>query len=147
MKLQIKRLPHGAAFKLPYYATEDSAGLDLIAAIEAPIILKPLARQLIPTGLALALPKGYEGQIRPRSGLAFKHGVTVLNSPGTIDSDYRGEVKILLINLGSEDFAITPAMRLAQLVVSKYQKVSFTEVSELSETVREEGGFGSTGTN
>ena len=143
--IQIKILSHGNKEWLPAYATDHSAGTDLCAAISEDIVLKPMQRKLIPTGLAMAIPVGYEAQVRPRSGLAIKHGITVLNSPGTIDSDYRGEVQVILANLGSEDFTITKGMRIAQMVISKYEKVSFDIVDELSETARGTGGFGSTG--
>ncbi|HOU46181.1 MAG TPA: dUTP diphosphatase [Chitinophagales bacterium] len=130
---------------LPQYETSGSAGVDLRAQLQEPVMLKPLQRALIPTGLYLELPDGYEAQIRPRSGLALKKGVTVLNSPGTIDSDYRGEIKIILINLSNETTIINTGERIAQLIVSKYEKVSFKEVDELNETERGEGGFGHTG--
>ncbi|MFZ4762940.1 MAG: dUTP diphosphatase [Alphaproteobacteria bacterium] len=146
IKLLIKRLPHGQGLDLPCYATSLSAGLDLQAAIEVDIILAPQARMLIPTGFCIALPEDYEAQIRPRSGLAFKNGVTVLNSPGTIDADYRGEVKILLINLSNEPFTITRGTRIAQMVIAPVARVSLKETEDLPETVRGHGGFGSTGT-
>ncbi len=130
---------------LPQYETSGSAGVDLRAQLQEPVMLKPLQRALIPTGLYLELPDSYEAQIRPRSGLALKKGVTVLNSPGTIDSDYRGEIKIILINLSNETTIINTGERIAQLIVSKYEKVSFKEVDELNETERGEGGFGHTG--
>jgi dUTP pyrophosphatase len=141
----ITLLPHGAALLLPHYATTGSAGMDIMAAIAAPRILKPLERALIPAGFALALPEGYEAQIRPRSGLALKHGITCLNSPGTIDADYRGEVAALLINLGDTDFVIEPAMRIAQMVIAPVSQVAWQQVNSLPSTVRGEGGFGSTG--
>jgi len=130
---------------LPEYATEASAGMDLRANISDPIILKPLERHLIPTGLFIELPVGYEAQIRPRSGLAFKHGITVLNSPGTIDADYRGEIKVLLINLSNENFVINDGERIAQMVIAKHEKIDWHVVESLEETVRGSGGFGSTG--
>ncbi|HQG38991.1 MAG TPA: dUTP diphosphatase [Chitinophagales bacterium] len=130
---------------LPQYETSGSAGVDLRAQLQEPVMLKPLQRALIPTGLYLELPDGYEAQIRPRSGLALKKGVTVLNSPGTIDSDYRGEIKIILINLSNETTIINTGERIAQLIVAKYEKVSFKDVDELNETERGEGGFGHTG--
>ena len=130
---------------LPTYETEGSAGVDLRAQLQEPVMLKPLQRALIPTGLFVELPDGYEAQVRPRSGLALKNGVTVLNSPGTIDSDYRGEIKIILINLSNETTIINTGERIAQLIISKYEKVSFKEVDELNETKRGEGGFGHTG--
>jgi len=130
---------------LPQYETSGSAGVDLRAQLQEPVMLKPLQRALIPTGLFIELPDGYEAQVRPRSGLALKKGVTVLNSPGTIDSDYRGEIKIILINLSNETTVINTGERIAQLIVAKYEKVSFKEVDELNETERGEGGFGHTG--
>jgi dUTP pyrophosphatase len=130
---------------LPFYATELSAGMDLSAAILEPRVIKPFAREIIPTGIAIALPQGYEAQIRTRSGLAAKNGVAVLNSPGTIDADYRGEIKVVLINLGQEDFTVTPGLRVAQMVVAPFCKVSFQETSNLEETQRGQQGFGSTG--
>lgn len=130
---------------LPQYATALSAGVDLEAAVDAPMTLKPGERALVPTGLAMALPAGYEAQIRPRSGLAFKNGVTVLNSPGTIDADYRGEVKVLLINHGQQDFVIERGMRVAQMVIAQFTQVSWGVVDNLDETARGAGGFGSTG--
>ncbi len=130
---------------LPKYETIHSAGLDLRANIDSEIILKPLERALIPTGLYIELPIGYEAQIRPRSGLAFKHGITVLNSPGTIDADYRGEIKILLINLSNENFSIQPSERIAQMIVAKHEQIVWKAVEELSDTERGEGGYGSTG--
>ena len=131
---------------LPNYATEFSAGLDLRANIDSPIELKPLDRQLIPTGLFIELNKGYEAQIRPRSGLAFKNGITVLNSPGTIDADYRGEIKVLLVNLSNATFIINDGERIAQMIISKHEQIIWEEVQTISETLRGEGGFGHTGT-
>lgn len=131
--------------ELPQYATELSAGLDLRANIDLPIELKPLERKLISTGLFIALPQGYEAQIRPRSGLAFKNGITVLNSPGTIDADYRGEIKVLLVNLSNEMFLINDGERVAQMVIAKHEQIEWKEVISLSETERGEGGFGHTG--
>lgn len=145
LRLAFRRLPHGAGLPLPSYATAESAGLDLMAAVEAPIELLPLSRALVPTGLALALPPGFEAQVRPRSGLALRHGITVLNAPGTIDADYRGEIGVLLINLGAEPFAIRRGERIAQLVVARVERVEFEAAEGLSETARGEGGFGSTG--
>ena len=144
--VSITQLPNAKGLNLPRYATELSAGVDLEAAVDAPVTLKPGERQLIPTGLAIALPEGYEAQVRPRSGLAFKNGVTVLNSPGTIDADYRGEVKVILANLGTEPFTVERGMRVAQMVVAQYTRVSFNLVEQLDETARGAGGFGSTGT-
>jgi len=144
LTVKIKKLKECA--KLPHYASLEAAGADLRACIEKPIALHPGERMLIPTGFSMELPYGWEAQIRPRSGLAFKHGITVLNAPGTIDSDYRGEVKVLLINLGNEPFIIEPGMRIAQMVIAPVQQAKFIEVEELSESHRGEGGFGSTGT-
>lgn len=145
--LKLKRLAHGEEMDLPAYETAGSAGMDLRAAVEdgAPITLAPGARVLVPTGLILEIPEGFEAQIRPRSGLAFKNGVTCLNTPGTIDSDYRGEVKVLLVNLGDQDFVITRGMRIAQMVIAPVTQVRVTEVTETSDTARGVGGFGSTG--
>ena len=130
---------------LPAYATPQSAGMDLWANISQPVTLRPMERRLIPTGLYIALPQGYEAQIRPRSGLALKHGVTVLNSPGTIDADYRGELMVLLVNLSAEDFVVNDGERIAQMVVARHETVDFAEVSELDETERGAGGYGHTG--
>lgn len=141
----ITRLPHAEGLNLPKYATSMSAGVDLEAAVTAPVTLKPGERTLIETGLAIALPEGYEAQVRPRSGLAFKNGVTVLNSPGTIDADYRGEIKVILANLGTENFTIERGMRVAQMIVAPYSQVSWDVVETLDTTERGAGGFGSTG--
>lgn len=130
---------------LPEYATSQSAGLDLRANIESPITLKPLERRLIPTGLRIALPEGYEAQVRPRSGLALKHGITVLNTPGTIDADYRGELMVLLVNLSNEDFVINAGERIAQMIITKYETVVWEPVDLLDKTERGEGGYGHTG--
>ena len=130
---------------LPQYATPQSAGMDLRANLDEPVTLKPLQRRLIPTGLHMALPPGYEAQVRPRSGLALKKGITVLNSPGTIDADYRGEVGVLLINLSDEAFVVNDGERIAQMVIAKHEKADFIEVEVLDETVRGEGGYGHTG--
>ncbi len=145
--VRVQRLPHGEDLPLPCYQSEHAAGLDLIAALpeDAPIELEPSDRALVPTGLLIELPQGYEAQVRPRSGLALKHGVTVLNSPGTIDSDYRGEVKVLLINLGAETFLIERGDRIAQLVVSPVSHVEIVASDTLGGTARGQGGFGSTG--
>ncbi len=132
---------------LPNYATQYSAGVDLRADLESPIEVKPLERKLISTGLFIELPEGYEAQIRPRSGLAFKNGITVLNSPGTIDADYRGEIKVLLVNLSNEKFLINDGERVAQMVIAKHETATFNQVEILNETVRGEGGFGHTGKN
>ncbi len=134
-----------SAFDLPAYATEGAAGLDIRANITEAIVLSPLERQLIPTGLFVAIPMGYEIQIRPRSGLAFKHGITVLNTPGTIDADYRGEIKVLLVNLSNEPFSIEPGERIAQMVLAKHETLSWKTTEELPSTERGAGGFGSTG--
>jgi dUTP pyrophosphatase len=136
--VQFLRLPHGAGLDLPRYESAGSAGMDLRAAVDEPVILQPGERHAVPTGLAMALPDGFEGQVRPRSGLALKNGVTCLNTPGTIDSDYRGEVKVILVNLGAEPFEITRGMRITQATI--------VEVTSLEETARGSGGFGSTGT-
>jgi dUTP pyrophosphatase len=130
---------------LPAYATSQSAGMDLRADIQEAITLSPMDRQLVPTGLRIALPAGFEAQVRPRSGLALKHGVTVLNSPGTIDADYRGELKVLLVNLSREDFVINPGERIAQLVIARHEVAQWEAVEELDETERGEGGYGHTG--
>lgn len=130
---------------LPRYATAQSAGMDLRANLDAPIVLRPMQRQLVPTGLHIALADGYEAQVRPRSGLALKHGITVLNTPGTIDADYRGEVKVLLVNFSDEEFVINDGERIAQMVISRYEQASFEQVDELDETDRGSGGYGHTG--
>jgi dUTP pyrophosphatase len=145
--IRIMRLPHGRDLPLPSYQSALAAGLDLIAAVpaDAPLMLAPGARALIPTGIAIALPPGTEAQVRPRSGLAVKHGLTVLNAPGTIDADYRGELQILLVNLGGEPVAITRGMRIAQLVIATMACATLQEVEFLNETTRSKGGFGSTG--
>ena len=145
VEIAVKRLPHNADLPLPAYETAQSAGMDLAAATEEPITLAPGSRVMVPTGLAIALPDGYEAQVRPRSGLAARNGVTVLNTPGTIDADYRGEVKVILINLGDETFEIERGMRIAQMVVSPVTQAAFSEAAELPETARGTGGFGSTG--
>jgi dUTP pyrophosphatase len=145
--LSLIRLPHGAGLELPAYETKGAAGMDLRAAVDedVPLTLQPGSRALVPTGLIFEIPWGYEGQIRPRSGLAFKNGLTCLNTPGTIDSDYRGEVKVLLINLGDQPFVVTRGMRIAQLVAAPVSSVALSEVFSLEETSRGTGGFGSTG--
>lgn len=145
IQVKITKLVHGLDLPLPAYASEQAAGADLMAAVDNDIILVPSARRLIPAGIALALPEGFEAQIRPRSGLALKNGVTLLNSPGTIDSDYRGEIKILLINLGHENFIITRGMRIAQLVIAPVAKAQWRQVEMLDDTPRSVNGFGSTG--
>ncbi len=131
--------------QLPAYATEQSAGMDIRANIDSPIVLHPMERKLIPTGLRIAIPAGYECQVRPRSGLALKHGITVLNSPGTIDADYRGELGVLLVNLSNEDFVINDGERIAQLVFAKHEQCVFVEVKTLDATERGDGGYGHTG--
>lgn len=131
--------------RLPEYATPSSAGMDLKANTTEPIVLGPLERQMIPTGIYIGLPEGYEAQVRPRSGLAAKYGVTVANAPGTVDADYRGEIKVILINLSNEKFVVNPGDRIAQLVIAKYERVEWDEVATLDETERGEGGFGHTG--
>jgi dUTP pyrophosphatase len=142
MKVQVVNKGHQP---LPAYATVQSAGMDLRANIDEPIVLKPLERRLIPTGLHIALPAGYEAQVRPRSGLALKKGITVLNSPGTIDADYRGEVGVLLINLSQEDFVVNDGERIAQMVIARHEQAEFVEVDVLDETERGDGGYGHTG--
>ena len=147
LAVKINVLPHGIDLPLPTYHSPQAAGADLAAAvpIDTPVILEPGTFRLVPAGFAMALPTGYEAQIRPRSGLAFKHGVTVLNSPGTIDADYRGEVKVLLINHGPERFEITRGMRIAQMIIASVTKVQFEARDELDDSERGSGGFGSTG--
>ena len=147
LTLPILRLPHVADLPLPTYQTVDAAGMDLAAALASgeAIVLPPLGRALVPTGLVFQIPHGYEGQVRPRSGLAVKNGITVLNAPGTIDSDYRGEVTAILLNHGSEPFAIQRGMKIAQLIVAAYARVEWSEVTQLKDTLRGTGGFGSTG--
>ena len=139
------KIVNKSAYPLPEYATALSAGLDLKANITEPVTLKPLERILVPTGLFIALPEGTEAQVRPRSGLAAKYGITVLNSPGTIDADYRGEIKVILVNLSNEPFVINPGERIAQMVVARFERAQWVEVQELDSTERGEGGFGSTG--
>jgi deoxyuridine 5''-triphosphate nucleotidohydrolase (dut) len=145
--LRIRRLAHAADLPLPRYETAGAAGMDLIAANpeDAPLVLAPLARALVPTGLAIQLEPGYEAQIRPRSGLALRHGITVLNAPGTVDSDYRGEVQVLLVNLGQENFTVTRGLRIAQMVVAPVTRVEPVAVEAIEDTPRAAGGFGSTG--
>jgi len=146
LSIAITTLPHAAGLGLPAYATEHAAGMDLCAAIANDVVVEPGRRVLVPTGLAIALPEGYEAQVRPRSGLALKHGITVLNSPGTIDADYRGEVQVILANLGTEAFTVTRGMRIAQMVVASHARVAWQEVAALPDSARGSGGFGSTGT-
>jgi dUTP pyrophosphatase len=145
LPIRVRRLPHGANLPLPTYATAGAAGMDLLAAVDAPVVLQPLARALIPTGLSIALPPGHELQIRPRSGLALRHGIVLPNSPGTIDEDYRGELQIILLNMGSEPFAVERGMRVAQAVLAPVVRASWLEVDDLDATARSAGGFGSTG--
>ena len=145
LQVPLQRLPHGRDLPLPRYASEDAAGLDLLAAVDAAIELAPGARRLIPTGVAIALPPGFEAQIRPRSGLALKHGIGLLNSPGTIDADYRGEIGVILINHGEAPFAIARGDRIAQLVVAPVTRLAWTEADTLPQSERGKGGFGSTG--
>ena len=145
VKVKLLPLEHAVGLQLPTYATEQSAGMDLSAAIEEAVELGTGERALIPTGLSIALPPGYEAQIRPRSGLAVKHGVTVLNSPGTVDADYRGEIKVILVNHGKEASTVERGMRIAQMVVERYETVGWKVVNSLEETDRGDGGFGSTG--
>ncbi len=142
--VQVKVINKGGQ-PLPTYATTQSAGMDLRADIDSPITLKPMERRLIPTGLYIALPKGYEAQVRPRSGLALKHGITVLNTPGTVDADYRGELMVLLINFSAEDFIINAGERIAQMVIARHEQAEFVEVEVLDETERGAGGYGHTG--
>jgi dUTP pyrophosphatase len=144
--LKIKKLENLKDLPLPKYETSGSAGMDLLAAIDEPIVIKPSEIKLVKTGIAIALEKGFEAQVRPRSGLALKNGITVLNSPGTVDSDYRGEVCAILINHSQVDFTITRGMRIAQMVIAKHEQAVITEVEDLDETARGTGGFGSTGT-
>lgn len=139
------RIVNSSTHELPKYETEASAGMDLRANLNKPIVLKPLERALIPTGLFLELPVGYEAQVRPRSGLAIKHGITVLNTPGTIDADYRGEVKVILVNLSDQQFEIADGERIAQMIISEHEQAIWEEVDKLSETTRGAGGFGHTG--
>lgn len=146
IEVAVTRLEHNPDLPLPAYETAQSAGMDLAAAIDEPLTLAPGARALIPTGLAIALPAGYEAQVRPRSGLAARNGITVLNTPGTVDADYRGEVKVILINLGDAAFEIERGMRIAQMVIAPVTQALLAEVAELPETARGSGGFGSTGT-
>jgi dUTP pyrophosphatase len=145
-QVQLKKLPGNEDVLLPQRMSEMASGLDLHAAVTEPVVLHPGERKLIPTGFAMSMPAGLEAQIRPRSGLAFKHGITCLNSPGTVDADYRGEVKVLLINLGQEPFTITRNERIAQMVIQTVPPIELLEVEELSDTVRGTGGFGHTGT-
>lgn len=140
------RIVNASDNPLPAYETAFSAGMDLRAWLQAPVVMKPLERALIPTGLFIELPAGHEAQVRPRSGLAAKHGITVLNTPGTIDADYRGEIKVIMVNLSQLDYTIQPGDRIAQMVIARHERVSLTAVEELSQTTRGAGGFGHTGT-
>jgi dUTP pyrophosphatase len=146
VEVAIRRLPHGADLPLPAYETAGSAGVDLLAAVESEVTIQSGERLLVPSGIAIALPVGYEAQIRPRSGLAAKHGITLLNAPGTIDADYRGEIKVILANLSAEPFTVTRGMRIAQMVVAPVSRVVWSAAETLDETDRGVGGFGSTGT-
>jgi dUTP pyrophosphatase len=143
--VEVQVLPHAADLPLPRYETEHAAGMDLRAAVDQPLVLQPGERAGIPTGLRIALPPGYEAQVRPRSGLAARHGITMVNTPGTIDADYRGEVTVLLVNLGQEPFTVSRGDRIAQMVVAPVSRVQWEQVDELGETARGEGGFGHTG--
>lgn len=143
--VRIMQDAHAKDLPLPKYMSDSAAGMDIVAAVTEDIILKPGDIKLIPTGLRIALPEGYEAQIRPRSGLALKHGITLLNTPGTIDADYRGEIGIIVINAGHEDFAVSRGLRIAQMVINRYERANLIEVQSLDETARGEGGFGHTG--
>jgi dUTP pyrophosphatase len=143
--IQIKKLSHASDLPLPSYATLHSAGMDLLAAIEESVVIAPMKRFLVPTGIAIALPEGYEAQVRSRSGLAYKHGISVINSPGTIDSDYRGEIFVPLINLSDEKYMIERGMRIAQMIISQFTTVSWNITDNLDVTIRNNAGFGSTG--
>jgi len=145
LKIQILRLPHGEGVPLPKYMSHSASGMDLYAAVDGEVVLKPGERKLIPTGFKMALPEGYEAQVRPRSGLAVKNGISVLNTPGTIDEDYRGEVGVILVNHGQEDFKVKRSDRIAQMVINKVEQADIEEVKSLSETHRSTGGFGHTG--
>jgi dUTP pyrophosphatase len=146
--IALQRLPHSDGLPLPHYQSALAAGLDLIAAVasDAPVVIAPGERALIPTGIAIALPPGYEAQVRPRSGLALRHGITVLNSPGTIDADYRGEIQVILVNLGRDSFTVERGARVAQMIIAATMRVDIREVASLDETTRGARGFGSTGT-
>lgn len=146
VEVAVTRLPHGADLELPSYETDDAAGMDLRAAVTDDVLLAPGERALIPTGLAIALPSGYEAQVRPRSGLALRNGISLVNSPGTIDADYRGEVGVIVINHGSEVFTVDRGMRIAQMVITPVTQATWLETDNLSDTARGAGGFGSTGT-
>lgn len=143
--MKVVKIVNKSRHQLPQYSTACSAGMDLRANIDSPIVLRPFQRALVPTGLFISLPEGYEAQVRPRSGLAFKHGITVLNTPGTIDADYRGEIGVILVNLGQEDFVVNDGERIAQMVVARYEQVELLAVETLDETERGAGGFGHSG--
>jgi dUTP pyrophosphatase len=145
VRVLIKTLAHGEGLPAPHYATAGSAGLDLCAATGQDMLLAPGQRAAVPTGIAIELPQGVEAQVRPRSGLALKHGITCLNTPGTVDSDYRGEIKVILVNLGQENFTISRGMKIAQMVIARHEQAQLVAVAELSDSARGEGGFGSTG--
>ena len=145
MNIAIQRLPHAQDLPLPAYGSDGAAGLDLLAAVDRELVLQPGSIAAVPTGIAIALPHGFEAQVRPRSGLALKNGITVLNAPGTVDCDYRGEVKVILINHGREPFSVTRGAKIAQLIVAPYTRIAWQEADSLSETQRGEKGFGSTG--
>lgn len=147
LSINVQRLEHGKGLPLPAYESASAAGLDLLAAVpaERPLLLPAGGRALVPTGIAVELPEGFEGQVRPRSGIAVRHGITILNAPGTIDADYRGEIMVLLVNLGTEPFAVERGMRIAQLIVAPVARAELRQVASLSETARGGGGFGSTG--
>ena len=147
LKITVARLPHGEGLPLPAYATAGAAGMDLIAAVSAPLTIPPGGRVLVPTGLRIALPPGYEMQVRPRSGLALKHGIVLPNSPGTVDEDYRGELQVIVMNAGDAAFTVERGMRIAQAIVAPVVRVAWREVAAIDETARGEGGFGSTGTH
>ncbi len=146
VEIQVVRLPHAEGLPLPSYATPGAAGMDLLAAVTAPLVIPPGGRTLVPTGLRIALPHGHELQVRPRSGLALKHGITMPNTPGTVDEDYRGELQVIVMNAGTEPFTVERGMRIAQAVVAPVVRGVWREVAELPDTARGEGGFGSTGT-
>jgi dUTP pyrophosphatase len=145
IEVLVERLPHGEGLPLPTYATPDAAGADLHAAVDGALVLAPMERSAVPTGLKLAIPAGYEGQVRPRSGLALRQGLTVANAPGTVDADYRGEVKVIVVNLGAEPVTIRRGDRIAQLVIAPVEQAAFAGVARVPETTRGDGGFGSTG--
>ncbi|MCS6855535.1 MAG: dUTP diphosphatase [Elioraea sp.] len=147
LRVAIRRLPHAEGLPLPAYATDQAAGMDLLAAIAEPVVLAPGERAVIPSGIAIALPPGYEAQVRARSGLALRHGICMANGVGTIDADYRGEIGVLLLNAGREAFTITRGMRIAQLVVARFERIAWVESESLDATARGAGGFGSTGTH